>query len=156
MFTGNYQELLVSEIGVDLITFDVDFSAEGRPLSLILVDDNGTPDEFSDDWGAYTIGPDNIPLPGEGWLSYSFDVPSQSADLPAGWQFIEFGPGAAPDWSTLITDVDQVEFFYGNPEFFFIFQMWELGLDNPSITLIPEPGALALLAVGGLLLRPRR
>lgn len=134
-FTGDYQALGVTAVGIDLITFDVDFSAAGRPLSLILYSDNGTPGNFSDDWGAYTIGPSNIPLPGEGWKAYDFAVPAGSASLPAGWSFIQFGPNSPPPtWSALITDVDQLRFFYGDPELFFIFQQWELGLDNPRIT----------------------
>jgi len=36
-------------------------------------------------------------------------------------------------------DVDQVRFFYGDPELFFIFQQWTLGVDNPRITETPPP-----------------
>ena len=33
-----------------------------------------------------------------------------------------------------MVDVSTVGFFYGDPTYFFIFQMWQLGLDNPRIT----------------------
>jgi len=140
-FGGNYEAQGVVSIGIDLVTFDVDFSAGGRPLSLMLFNNNGTPGNGSDDWGAYIIGPTNIPLPGQGWLSYDFPVPSQSPALPPGW--VMTGNVGSHTWSELMTDVDEVRYFYGDPELVFIFQAWELGLDNPRITkdtLASEPG----------------
>jgi hypothetical protein len=140
-FTGSYQAAGVASIGIDLITFDVDFSAGGRPLSLMLMSDAGTPGNGGDDWGAYIVGPDNIPLPGEGWLSYDFAVPSQAAALPPGW--VMTGVVGSHTWAELMGGVDYVQFFYGDPDFVFIFQGWELGLDNPRIvkdTLAAEPG----------------
>jgi hypothetical protein len=135
LFTGDFRANGVTQFGVDLVTLAVDFSAEGRPLTLMLVSDNGTPADPDDDWAAYLIGPTNVPLPGQGWRSYLFDVPSQETSLPAGWLTLALGPNAppTPDWNLVITDVTQVCFFYGDPQMFFIFQMWELGLDNPTI-----------------------
>ncbi len=134
-FTGDYRDRQVSHVGVDLITVNVDFSADGRPLTVILINDGGNPDDFSNNWGAYFIGSENVPLQGEGWKSFDFDIPSKATDLPTGWQYIAFGPNAPkPDWNELITDVSQLQFFYGDPELFFIFQQWELGMDNPRIT----------------------
>lgn len=135
-FTGNYRERNVTAVGVDLVIFRVDFSAAERPLTVMLISDNGTPNNFNDDWAAYQIGDLNVPTPGQGWRSFSFEIPSQSQTLPAGWSTIAFGPNSptSPDWNDVITDVDQLRFFFGNPEFFFIFQAWDLGLDNPSIT----------------------
>lgn len=134
-FTGDYRGRRVSRVGVDLITHYVDFSADGRPLTVMLVSDNGTPGQFDDDWAAYQIGPRNIPRPGEGWLSYEFDIPS-SCDQPVGWRFIRLGPNSPPNprWSDVIGQVAQLRFFYGDPEMFFIFQMWDVGLDNARIT----------------------
>ena len=135
-FTGDYREKGVTSVGIDLILFAVDFSAEGRPLTVMLISDNSTPADFSDDWAAYLIGPDNVPLVGEGWLSYDFDIPSQSETLPLGWQTVVLGPNSPvdPDWNDVITDVAQLRYFYGDPTFFFIFQVWDLGMDNPRIT----------------------
>jgi hypothetical protein len=135
LFTGDFQARNVMSLAIDLITIDVDFSAAGRPLSLVLVSDAGTPGDPDDDWGAYFIGTAEVPEPGEGWQSFAFAVPSQATSLPAGWGTIEFGPSApAPDWNDLITDVDQVRFFYGDPTGFFIFQVWNVGLDNVTMT----------------------
>lgn len=140
-FTGDYRARQVTSIGIDLITFHVDFSAGDRPLTLILVNDNNTPADFDDDYGFYVMGP-NIPLVGEGWLSYEFDVPSQAAQPPSAWRPIQFGFNSpTPDWNTLIRNVSRVQFFYGDPEMFFIFQMWELGADNISITSAPQSDA---------------
>jgi len=140
-FTGDYRAQGVMSVGIDLKTFYVDFSADGRPLSVILVSDNDTPYDYYDDWGAYVIGDLNVPRPGEGWLSYDFDIPAQATELPPDWSFIAFGPDSPsePDWNDLITDVVQLRFFYGDPEMFFIFQVWDLGMDNPRITYEP-PG----------------
>ncbi len=140
IFSGDLRAAGVSEIGVDLITLHVDFSAEGRPLTLMFISENGTPFDPDDDWAAYTMG-SNIPLPGEGWKSYDFDVPSNATSLPPGWRTIPFGPNSPndPDWNDVITDVASCGFFYGDPEMFFIFQMWELGLDNPRISYL-DPG----------------
>lgn len=145
VFTGNYRARHVTLLGVDLITFAVDFSAAGRPLTLMLIEDNGTPGDSSDDWAAYQIGASNIPIPGEGWKSFTFAVPSQSATLPAGWATQAFGPNspANPDWNQVITDVDRVVFFYGDPELFFIFQQWTLGVDNVRIEETPPPACVA-------------
>lgn len=148
VFLGDYRGRQVSGLSVDLITFDVDFSAAGRPLSLMLGSDNGTPGNFNDDWAAFTMNALEVPQPGEGWRSFEFDVPSGSAALPAGWEFVEFGPGANPDWNTLIGGVDEVRFFYGDPRNFFIFQMWDLGADNVAIETIPGPWGLGVVMMG--------
>ncbi len=143
IFTGNYRVRGVTSLGIDLILHQVDITAEGRPLTLILISFNGTPTDFTDDWGAYFIGPANVPLPGQGWISYDFAVPSDSPTLPAGWQFIQFGPQPPGTWDELITQVDRVVFFYGDPTLFYIFQGWNLGMDNPRITWQPPcPGDL--------------
>jgi len=142
-FIGDYRAKGVLGVGVDLITFHVDFSAEGRALTLVLVHDNDTPDDPFDDTAVYFLG-ENIPLEGEGWKSYDFDVPSQETSLPAGWQLLNLGDsGAAPihDWNEVIQHVSAVWFHYGDPTFFYIFQQWILGLDNPRITTgTVEPG----------------
>jgi hypothetical protein len=135
VFTGDFQGRNVSVLGVDLITIAVDFSAAGRPLTLMLVSNAGTPGDANDDWAAYFLGPQNVPEPGDGWVSFSFPVPSQSPTPPPGWQTIALGPNSPPpDWNDLITDVDEVRFFYGDPTNFFIFQFWDVGLDNVTIT----------------------
>lgn len=124
-FTGNYVSRDVTSIGIDLITLDA-MTAGGRPCALMLV---------SGDEAAFTLGP-NIPLVGEGWISYDFDIPAPGADLPPGWASIDLTTGLAgvQTWETFLSNVERVQFFYGNPEYFFIFQQWDIGLDNPRIT----------------------
>lgn len=134
LFTGDYRALNVQSLGIDLATFYVDFSAAGRPCALLLHSDNGTPGDVDDDWAAYTLGAD-VPEPGDGWRSYDFVVPSQEITWPDGWSSVQFGPNSpTPNWSALMADVATVGFFYGDPTYFFIFQMWQLGLDNPRVT----------------------
>jgi hypothetical protein len=48
---------------------------------------------------------------------------------------VQFGSASPePDWDALMGNVSTVSYFYGDPTSFFIFQMWQLGLDNPRIT----------------------
>jgi hypothetical protein len=143
-FIGDYRARGVLNVGVDLITFHVDFSAEGRALTLMLIHDNDTPDDPFDDTAAYFLG-ENIPLEGQGWKIYDFDVPSQETSLPAGWQLLNLGDSGAPpihDWNDVIQHVSAVWFHYGDPTLLYIFQQWSLGLDNPRITTgtSGEPG----------------
>ncbi len=135
IFTGDYHSMHVTSIGVDLETIAVDFSADERECTPMLRSDNGTPDDDQDDWAAYYLGP-YIPVPGDGWAAYDFTIPWDATSWPSGWSWVALGPGApaSPDWAVLMNDVTQVGFFYGNPEYFFIFQMWELGADNLRIT----------------------
>ncbi len=135
-FLGDYRATNVYLIGCDLILLDVDFSAGGRPLTLILRSFGDTPD-FSDDTAVYFIGSSNVPLVGEGWKSFDFSVPAQSLTLPAGWRVLQGTGNDNLDWNNTIRDVDQVTFFYGDPELFFIFQQWEPGADNFRIVRTP-------------------
>jgi len=139
VFTGNYRTANVSSVGIDLKTFAVDFSAADRPLTVMLMSDNGTPAITNDDWAAYKIGAALVPVPGDPWKPFDFDIPSQSTVLPTGWHMLLLGPNspANPDWNYVITHVVQLKYFYGDPTNFFIFQNWTLGIDNPRITTTP-------------------
>jgi hypothetical protein len=82
------------------------------------------------------MGP-NMPAFGEGWVSYDFEVPSQETELPDGWLLLNNGDISSPpvhDWDTIIQNVDQLEFFGGDPTLVFIFQQWDMGADNVRIT----------------------
>jgi hypothetical protein len=136
-FVGDYRAMNVTSVGIDLITNAVDFSAEERPCTLMLIYDNGTPADPFDDTAAYFLGP-NVPLEGQGWISYDFSVPSQMTELPAGWLLLNLGDSGAPanhTWDEVIQNVTTVQYHYGDPTFFFIFQQWALGMDNPRITM---------------------
>jgi len=133
-FTGDYRAAGVSSVGVDLIQLN-SATTGGRPLSPMLIFDNGTGDP-SDDTAAYTLGP-NIPSLGDGWTSFDFEVPSQATELPPGWLLLNMGDSGAPaihTWDEVITNVTHLQYFYGDPTFFFIFQQWTLGADNVRIT----------------------
>jgi hypothetical protein len=146
LFTGDYRTNGVTCVGVDLITHNVDFSTGGRPLTLMLMHDNGTPKVFEDDTAAYFMHAQNIPAEGAGWSSYSFSVPSDSTTLPAGWQLLNMGDSGSPaihTWDQVIQNVTGIRFFYGNPTFFFIFQQWSVGLDNITLCHTPTPNCPA-------------
>jgi hypothetical protein len=135
-FVGNYRAMGVTGVGVDLIQILNTTTTGGRPCTLMLIYDNGTPADPLDDTAAYFLGP-NIPDFGDGWLSYEYPVPSADVALPPGWLLLNLGDSGAPpnhDWDTVIQNVSKTQFFYGDPTFFFIFQQWVVGADNVRIT----------------------
>ncbi len=144
IFTGNYLESGVTSIGIDLITLHTPFKVGNRPLSIILTNDNNTPFNFNDDWGAFLVTDETIPergVPGApaGWTSYDIDIPVQSPTLPKNWRtFDENGLDGDIEWTELMADVDVVEFFYGDPALFYPFFMWDVGIDNARITFAPS------------------
>ena len=137
VFTGDYHARGVTHIGVDIAVFGPEYvTTEGRPLSLILRNDNDTPDDLSDDIQIYYIGTKMIPQPTGQFKSFFFEIPSVSTTMPKGWN-VFYGTGSGDkdtDWNKVMLNVTQFTFFYGNPEMFFMFQQWELGADNVWIT----------------------
>ena len=150
IFTGNYKERNIVLLGIDLRSFDYDLDISSRYLTLFLMNDNGTPYDIADDWGAYIIGPDKVPskyVPmlaaaetanAPGWVSYDFEIPSQSRRLPEGWNSWRnsMTGGSKPttgNWQTLMQDVSYVRFYYGDPESYYLLDTYELGMDNPRI-----------------------
>jgi hypothetical protein len=135
-FTGDYRAMGVTSVGVDLVTLDADFGVSGRPLTAILWNDNGTPANQNDDWGAYFIGDKDLPNPGvpidgrtpAGWTSYDFEVDAASDAAPPGWTL--FG---GHTWSELVTDVDALGFYYGIPGQIYLIFAWDVGADNARI-----------------------
>lgn len=142
-FTGDYAARGVSELGIDLAIANVNGNVTGRTLTLILLNDNGTPQDLGDDWGAYTVT--SLPLPPVGvigltadilqWRSYEIPVPSSSRSLPAGWKWISrntLRPNGS--WGRLMRDVSHVGFQFGDPELLYPLFSWDVALDNPRIT----------------------
>ncbi len=141
VFHGDYRAAGVTDMGIDLKTFANQFpNSCMRPISIQLVSDPGTPGNFGDDTYVYFVSGQQAPCAGEGWKSYDFAVPAASATLPAGWAIDPNNPGA-PDavWNQVIEDVDQVLWWYGDPTFFFIFEQWSVGLDNPRMNMVSAP-----------------
>ena len=151
VFTGNYREKKVASLGVDLRCHDYDYDITSRFLTLILMNDNGTPQNLDDDWGAYVIGDVNLPskyvawkaetgtLDNEpGWVNYDFAIHSQTNGLPEGWTFMRWtlGGGDMPggSWAELMADVSYIQYYYGDPELVYILQNFDLGLDNARIS----------------------
>jgi len=149
IFTGDYRTQQVTSVGLDADLIYVDFQNVGnRPMTLLLVSDNGTAGNPDDDWAAYKKGA-NIPYLNDGWLSYDYPIPYDATTFPPDWQALGLGgsPPANPDWNVLMGDVTDVWFWWGDPELFYIFQTWQIGVDNARISWVPEPAA----ALAGLL-----
>ena len=141
VFHGDYRAAGVTAMGIDLKTFSNQFPNSClRPISIQLWSDPGTPGNLLDDTYVYFVSNLVAPCPGEDWIAYDFAVPAASATLPAGWA-IDPGNGGPPDqvWNQVIADVDQVLWWYGDPTFFFIFEQWGVGLDNPRIDFASVP-----------------
>jgi len=136
-FHGDYRARMVSRISLDARTDGMNFGdGTGFEMSLLLRDTNGTPTDFDDDDYVYLVGP-NVPLVGEGWVHYDFEIPSLEDELPDGWRggysgdCENFRPGVG--WTDVLTSVDRVEIWWMNPCFFAAFQQWDVGADNLAI-----------------------
>lgn len=147
-FTGDYRARGVQSVGIDLAIASVSGTVSTRRLTLILLNDNGTPFDLADDWGAYTVT--DLPLPPTGviglttapmdilqWVSYDIPVPSRSNSLPDGWvwisrNFVRAGGG----WSRLMREVDHVGFEFGDPAQLYPLFNWDVAMDNPRIVAV--------------------
>jgi len=136
-FLGDYRAKGVTSAGLDVALFHADFGADQRPVTLVLGSDMGTPDDPSDDCELADVGSKNVPRTGTGWKTFDFKVPSQSTTLPQGWQLVGTCAGLSPDaaWNTVIQNVQEARFDFGEPGFFYFFQVWAIGWDNPRLTL---------------------
>jgi hypothetical protein len=145
IFTGDYHERKVASVGIDMAVAYVSGNVSGRKVTLILLNDNGTPDNLYDDWGAFTVT--DLPIPPTGvigltgesdilrWTSYHIAVPSQSAALPDGWSWISRNQVRRNgSWARLMRDVDHVGFILGDPAQLYPLLQWDVALDNPRIT----------------------
>jgi len=141
-FVGDYRARGVTSVGIDLAIFHADYTTQGRPLSVILYEDGGTPDDSTDDCRIYYVGGHPTPMPNGIWQTYRFRVPASSPTLPQGWT-VQGCSGMTEDeaWNRVVTGVDQLRFFTGDPDLFFIFQVWDIGLDNPTIIYEPDLSA---------------
>ena len=147
VFTGDYRTRNVSSVGIDMAIPYVSGTATGRTVTVILLNDNGTPDDLEDDWGAFKVT--DLPIPPTGiagiieptdilqWRSYDITVPSQSATLPEGWSWISRNYlRKNGSWARLMRDVDHVGFILGDPATLYPLLAWDVALDNPRITTV--------------------
>jgi hypothetical protein len=153
-FTGDYRKEKVFSLAVDFKTLSASHTTDERPLTLVLINHAGTPDDISDDLFVFYVGRENIPAESGsggqgGWVRYEFAVPSESTILPRPRSAVEgepgwvaavgevFAPAEDPDavWNTVIQQVDEVIFWWHDPRYFAIFQMWDVGMDNAAIAM---------------------
>lgn len=118
-FLGDWRAQGVSSFAFDLITVSTQFPAL-REATVMLASGSTV---------VYRLGTDEVPQPGTGWKSFDVAVPSASTSLPAGWTLQGGGDGDAA-WNAVMDSVTEVRIFYGNPDFFFIFDQWNVGADN--------------------------
>jgi len=139
-FSSDFRKRRVVRASADLLILDIENPEPGVewPVSIILWQDNGTPTNPKDDWAAYFVGTAGLTLEaGKKWKTFTFEIPSNSVTLPDRWQILLNGPESPqkPDWERLITDVASLAFYIGDPDLFALYQTWNVGVDNVSITL---------------------
>jgi len=123
-FSGDWRAAKVVSLGVDLITNSTQFF-ESRPLSVVLTGGSGCK--------IYLLGSSLVPMAGAGWKKFNFSIPSQSTTMPSGWAVLDLCSDPDSAWNSVITDVAQVNFFYGDPTLLFFFDVWDVGADNPRL-----------------------
>lgn len=159
-FLGDYATM--GGGGVTNFSFDMTISGgiqvPDRNMTLHLVTTLGTGD-LSLGIEAFFVGTD-ISNFSPGWNHYTYPLNASDAAIPTGWVVTEGNgtPGTAADWHTLMTHIEGVHFSLGTPGFFYpSLGIWDLGLDNVTLTTVPTPGASVLLAAGTIgLLTGRR
>ncbi len=155
-FTGDYVARGVREISLDAQTVSVSITAEGRPFSLRLVRHNGEPDNPEAHDYVYLPGA-LVPQPGEGWRSYTFEIPSDfEGAMPEGWGGGYYGdPESLPPgvvFGDILREVDAVEVMWGHPAFLYLLQGFDIGVDNVRIDFADAaPGPLTVAPVAGSL-----
>jgi hypothetical protein len=149
-FLGDYAAEGVSGFSCDM-TISGGIQVPDRNLTLHLLTTLGTGDP-SLGIEAYFVGADISQFP-VGWRNYSYPLAAGSATIPAGWVVTEGNgmPGTDADWRMLVRHVEDVHMALGTPGFFYPnIGVWDLGLDNVTLSTVPGPGASVLAAVGAL------
>lgn len=130
---GNKNYRTEGVVGFEITTAGTaDFSNTIRDMSISIVNDNGTPSDWSDDYGFYHVTGQMMNFNGN-IRTYRYPMPSQvTGTTPDGWVPWVLGPNSPTEftWDQVVTDVDQLNFHYFNPDFFYIFQFHNVGVDN--------------------------
>ena len=115
--------------GVEGSSMDMTYvgnSPFGMHMYMVLADDMGTPEITDDiliwtpvDFGRYSFAGFGAALPENTWNTITWDIPSDSVALPAGWTvWSHSGTNSGnddADWNSVIQDVDYVAFVNGAP-----------------------------------------
>jgi len=157
-FVGNY-----AAEGVTSFSFDMKISGgvqvPGRNMTLHLFTTLGTGNP-SQGIEAYFVGTDISTFP-IGWHNYAYSIDAASLSIPAGWVVMKGNgnPGTGADWHNLMTHIENVTMALGTPGFFYPnLNVWDLGLDNVTLTTVPAPSAAIamLLSIAGPFRQRRR
>lgn len=145
-FLGDYTAKGDVTLSIDMRVNFIQFfgTPVPRELVVILYDDDsfgGAPP--AQVWSSLGVLDGN----GTPWLTYDVDVTDVFSDtLPAGWngagaedpQTFEPILPAGRTWTNVLQGVDRIEFTTFVPGFFYGFTNFDLGIDNVSITDIPN------------------
>jgi len=131
-FSGNWRAAGIGTIGFDMNIVAGAFNNGPGIFTITIGNDNGTPLDDADDcivsFESVTLFPPTM----SGWMSYDWDIPSSSLQLPGGWS--SAGPAGVPDtiWNIVMQDVSYVDYFMDmNPSPGAPFNiLWDLGVDN--------------------------
>lgn len=137
---GDYRYRRIVRTRIDLRNYG-DAELTGQAVSTLLISDNGTPADPSDDWGMrYFHDELQFPAPEDGWVHFAFVIAYGTNILPSGWIYEGYGENSPPAvtgdmWLTLMEDVAQLAFTVGNPYTDPLPYTWNIGVDNIAVTI---------------------
>ncbi len=120
-FVGDLRSRGVSSMGIDLVVNTTVFNSF-RDVSLMLTDGTHV---------IWLVNGDITPAPGAGWKSFDFAFDSASTTMPAGWNTFSTIPNDA--WNAVMTNTTETKFFWGDPNFFYGGENWDIGFDNVRV-----------------------
>lgn len=149
-WTGDFTAMGVTAFSADLMTLETDNEWWAYyPCYVMIVNHMGTPDNLYDDVYVYPT-PEMYapPAAGAGWISYSWDIPSDfvggAGELPDGWYGGIDGTTNFPadmTWQDMMTNVGRLEIRTLQPDMMATFQNYLMGADN--LKLFYEGGVVA-------------
>lgn len=165
-FIGDYSRFRQGvELSVDVKVDNISFGGQQvvRNLVVELVDYNppGSPYAWTSVW--FKLGTISKSLTGN-WTRFSVVIEDPlSSTLPPGWggtgaeDPFTFEPILPPDrtFASVLASVDEIRFTTFEPGWFYGFTNFQLRFDNPSVTAIPSPAPIALLALAAFRARRR-
>ncbi|WP_296950667.1 PEP-CTERM sorting domain-containing protein [uncultured Massilia sp.] len=165
-FTGDYGRFGAVTLGIDVLANAIQY--DGREVSRNLIVElrdydnayGGMP--YTSVW--YNLG--EISAANGGWKHYGVTIgDTASSMLPSGWGGYggtELEPGLPPGrtFADVLAGVDEIAFTTFTPGYVYGWTAYDVAVDNISISPVPEPANVAMLAGGlgliGLMGRRRR